>query len=45
MPAPPSCTAELLRHLESGARVKYLHFWGDHPRPHDTLGLATFGLR
>ncbi|MFG2040756.1 NADAR family protein [Dactylosporangium sp. NPDC048998] len=40
MSAPPSCTAELLRLIESGVRVKYLHFWGHHPRPDGTIGAS-----
>ncbi|MER7007207.1 NADAR family protein [Dactylosporangium sp. NPDC000555] len=40
MSAPPSCTAELLRLIESGVRVKYLHFWGHHPRPGGTIGAS-----
>jgi ribA/ribD-fused uncharacterized protein len=39
MPAPRT-TAELLRLCESGARVKYLHFWGHHPRPDGTIGAS-----
>jgi ribA/ribD-fused uncharacterized protein len=36
--APPASTAELMRLIESGARVRYLHFWGHRPRPDGTIG-------
>nr|BFE65481.1 NADAR family protein [Dactylosporangium thailandense] len=38
MSAPPSSNEELLRLVRSGARVKYLHFWGHTPRPGGELG-------
>jgi ribA/ribD-fused uncharacterized protein len=38
MPAPPSSTQELLRLIESGARVRYLHFWGHRPRSDGSIG-------
>ncbi|WP_432831046.1 NADAR family protein [Dactylosporangium sp. CA-092794] len=38
MPVPPSSTAELLRLIESGARVKFLYFWGHRPRPDGAIG-------
>ena len=38
MSAPPSSTAELLRLIGSGVRVKYLFFWGHHPRADGFVG-------
>ncbi|WP_432979006.1 NADAR family protein [Dactylosporangium sp. CA-233914] len=38
MSAPPSSTEELLRRIESGERVKYLHFWGHRARPDGSIG-------
>lgn len=40
MSGPPSSTAELLRHIESGAPVKYLHFWGHRPQRDGTVGAS-----
>ncbi|MGW1026885.1 NADAR family protein [Streptomyces sp. NPDC002577] len=30
----------LTREIRSGARVKYLHFWGHRPRPDGTVGVS-----
>ncbi|HTJ34531.1 MAG TPA: NADAR family protein [Dactylosporangium sp.] len=38
MSAPPSSTADLLRLIDSGARVKFLYFWGHHPRADGSIG-------
>ncbi|GAA0733954.1 NADAR family protein [Dactylosporangium roseum] len=40
MLAPPMSTAELIRLIESGTRVKYLHFWGHRPRPDGSIGAS-----
>lgn len=40
MSAPPSSTAELLRLIESGVAVKYLHFWGHRARTDGTIGTS-----
>ena len=36
--APPTSTDELLRLIATGARVRYLHFWGHRPRPDGSIG-------
>ncbi|MET7402814.1 NADAR family protein [Dactylosporangium sp. NPDC005572] len=38
MLAPPTCTADLVRLIETGARVRYLFFWGHHPRADGSIG-------
>jgi ribA/ribD-fused uncharacterized protein len=30
----------LIEAVRAGARVKYLHFWGHHPRPHGRIGAS-----
>jgi hypothetical protein len=40
MSAPPSSTAELLRLIRSGARFRYLSFWGHRPRADGSLGAS-----
>lgn len=40
MAAPPASTAELIRLIESGTRVRYLHFWGHRARADGTIGVS-----
>ncbi|GGM28095.1 NADAR family protein [Dactylosporangium sucinum] len=38
MLAPPTSTADLIRLTDSGTRVRYLFFWGHHPRADGSIG-------